>query len=156
MSEQFHISAEKMREILEVSRLLAVTADLDHLLMEIAKAVQALLGAERASIFLYDGTTDELWTKVALGANTIRVPAGAGIVGFVFKTNKLLNIPDAYADSRFNREVDRRTGFVTRNLLTAPIVELSGKPIGVIQAVNIATGVLGTAYGTRALPTAPG
>src|SRR5437868_3301203 len=108
---KYTISAEKMREVLEVSRLLAVTADLDHLLMEIAKATQALLGAERASIFLHDSTSDELWTKVALGANTIRVPASAGIVGFVFKTNKLLNIPDAYADARFNREVDRRTGF---------------------------------------------
>src|SRR5439155_22283766 len=91
----------------------------------------------------YDGTTDELWTKVALGANTIRVPAGAGIVGFVFKTNKLLNIPDAYADARFNREVDRRTGFVTRNLLTAPMVDLSGKSIGVIQAVNKIGGIFG-------------
>src|SRR3954454_12156441 len=88
--------AEKMREVLELSRLLAVTADLEHLLMEIAKAVQALLGAERASIFLYDAGTDELWTKVALGASEIRVPSSAGIVGYVFKTNKLLNIPDAY------------------------------------------------------------
>src|SRR5438045_2702739 len=102
MSPKHAISAEKMREILEVSRLLAVTSDLDHLLMEIAKATQALVGAERASIFLHDASTDELWTKIALGANTIRVPAAAGIVGHVFKTNKLLNIPDAYADGRFN------------------------------------------------------
>src|SRR3954454_960482 len=89
--------AEKMREVLEVSRLLVVTADFVHLLMEIAKAVQALLGAERARLFLYDAATDELWTKIALGANEIRNPAGAGIAGFVFKTNKILNIPDAYA-----------------------------------------------------------
>ncbi|HEY7119836.1 MAG TPA: GAF domain-containing SpoIIE family protein phosphatase [Tepidisphaeraceae bacterium] len=133
---KYTISAEKMRQVLEVSRLLAVTADLDHLLMEIAKAAQMLLGAERASIFLHDAGTDELWTKVALGADQIRVPAFAGIVGHVFKTNRLLSIPDAYADARFNREVDRRTGFVTRNLLTAPMVDLTGKPIGVIQAVN--------------------
>src|SRR4051812_11596290 len=53
MPHQYTISADKMREVLEVSRLLAVTSDLDHLLMEIAKATQALLGAERASIFLY-------------------------------------------------------------------------------------------------------
>jgi phosphoserine phosphatase len=140
---KYTISAEKMREVLEVSRLLAVTADLDHLLPEIAKATQALLGAERASIFLYDASTDELWTKIALGANTIRVPAAAGIVGHVFKTNKLLDIPDAYADARFNREVDRRLGFVTRNLLTCPMVDLKGRPIGVIQAVNKIGGTFG-------------
>jgi phosphoserine phosphatase len=137
MSEsKYTISADRMREVLEVSRLLAVTADLDHLLSEIAKATQTLLVAERASIFLYDPSADELWTKVALGADQIRVPASAGIVGHVFRTNQLLNIPDAYADGRFNREVDRRTGFVTRNLLTVPMVNLPGKPIGVIQAVN--------------------
>lgn len=143
MAEKFAISAEKMRDILEVSRLLAVTSDLDHLLMEIAKAAQALLGAERASIFLHDSTSGELWTKIALGANTIRVPKGAGIVGFVFNQNKLLNIPDAYADARFNREVDRRTGFVTRNLLTVPMIDLKGRPIGVIQAVNKIGGIFG-------------
>jgi phosphoserine phosphatase len=133
---QSSISADRMREVLEVSRLLAVTSDLDHLLMEIAKATQGLLGAERASIFLHDPGTDELWTKVALGADQIRVPATAGIVGHVLRTNQALNIPDAYADGRFNREVDRRTGFVTRNLLTVPMINLQGRPIGVIQAVN--------------------
>src|SRR3569623_2102685 len=108
MPARSQISAEKMREILEVSRLLAVTADLDKLLSEIARAVAALLSAERASIFLHDPVTDQLWTKVALGASEIRVPAAAGIVGHVFQTKALLNIPDAYADSRFNRDVDRR------------------------------------------------
>jgi phosphoserine phosphatase len=141
MPAQSTISAEKMREVLEVSRLLAVTADLDHLLMEIAKATQGLLGAERASIFLHDGGTGELWTKVALGAQQIRVPSCAGIVGHVFQTNKPLNIADAYADIRFNREVDRTTGFVTRNLLTVPMIDLKGKPLGVIQAVNKIGGI---------------
>jgi len=143
MAKQYSISADKMREVLEVSRLLAVTSDLDRLLTEIAKATQALLGAERASIFLHDAGTGELWTKVALGANTIRVPVGAGIVGYVFKTNKLLNIPDAYADARFNREVDRVTGFVTRNLLSVPMIDLKGRPLGVIQAVNKIGGTFG-------------
>jgi phosphoserine phosphatase len=143
MSVRFAISAEKMRQVLEVSRLLAVTADLDKLLMEIAKAAQTLLDAERASIFLHDPGTDQLWTKVALGANEIRVPSSAGIVGSVFKSKMLANIPDAYADPRFNREVDRRTGFVTRNLLTCPMLDLKGRPIGVIQAVNKIGGIFG-------------
>ncbi|HSI33418.1 MAG TPA: GAF domain-containing SpoIIE family protein phosphatase [Tepidisphaeraceae bacterium] len=135
------ISAEKMREILEVSRLLAVTADLDKLLSEIARAGAALLTAERASIFLHDRVTDQLWTKVAMGASEIRVPSTAGIVGSVFQAGALLNIPDAYADARFNRDVDKRTGFVTRNLLTAPMFDLKGRAIGVIQAVNKTGGI---------------
>ena len=130
------ISPEQMKLVLDVSRLLTVTADLDALLIRIAEAATSLLCAERASIFLHDGTTNELWTTVALGAKEIRVPCTAGIVGHVFQTNALLSVPRPYEDARFNRDVDRKTGFVTRNLLTTPLRDIDGKPLGVIQVVN--------------------
>ena len=56
-----------MRLVLDVSRLLVVTADLNMLLRRIAESAIALLGAERASIFLHDAPHKQLWTKVALG-----------------------------------------------------------------------------------------
>jgi len=130
------ISVDQMKLVLDVSRHLAVTADLDALLKMICDSCRGMLTSERASIFLHDGLPDELVTKVATGTGEIRVPARAGIVGSVFKSNRLINIPIAYEDLRFNREVDRRLGFVTRNLLTCPMVNLAGQPIGVIQAVN--------------------
>jgi phosphoserine phosphatase len=136
MSEPAAISAEQMRQVLSVSRLLAVTADIDTLLRRIAEATTSLLSAERASIFVHDAATQQLWTRIALGADEIRVPQHAGIVGHVFKVNEALNIPDAYADKRFNREIDRKSGFVTRNLLTTPMSDFNAKPIGVLQAIN--------------------
>jgi sigma-B regulation protein RsbU (phosphoserine phosphatase) len=136
MPDPSAISADQMRHVLDVSRLLVVTADLDMLLRRIAEAATSLLCAERASIFLHDDARKQLWTKIALGAGEIRVPDSAGIVGHVFHANQLLNIPDAYADTRFNREVDRTTGFVTRNLLTIPLPDVDHKPIGVLQVVN--------------------
>ena len=136
MPDPSPITADQMRQVLDVSRLLVVTADLDLLLRRIAEAATALLGAERSSIFLHDSPHQQLWTKVALGTKEIRVPDTAGIVGHVFHSNALLNIPDAYADTRFNREVDRRTGFKTRNLLTIPLPDIDNKPIGVLQVVN--------------------
>ena len=120
------ITADQMRRVLDVSRALVVTADLEQLLRRIAEAATSLLGAERASLFLHDASAGQLWTKVALGAHEIRVPEHAGIVGHVFQSNHPLNIPDAYADSRFNREVDRKSGFVTRNLLTIPLPDIQG------------------------------
>src|SRR2546421_11766430 len=111
MPDAVPISADQMRQVLDVSRLLVVTADLDLLLRRIAEAATSLLGAERASIFLHDEPHHQLWTKIALGAREIRIPDSAGIAGSVFHSNKLLNIPDAYADARFNREVDKKTGF---------------------------------------------
>src|SRR5947209_2482260 len=102
MPDTAAISTEQMRLVLEVSRLLAVTADIDELLRRIAEAATSLLGAERASIFVHDAPHRQLWTKVAIGAAEIRIPDSAGIAGSVFKTNQLLNIPDVYADARFN------------------------------------------------------
>ncbi|MBC8108382.1 MAG: SpoIIE family protein phosphatase, partial [Anaerolineae bacterium] len=130
------ISAEHFKQILDVSRMLAVTTQLDALLTRIAEAATTLLNCERASIFLHDPKTDELCTKVALLSAEIRVPSHAGIVGTVFKSNSVLHVPRPYDDPRFNKEPDRRSGFVTRNLLTAPMVDLSRNAIGVIQAVN--------------------
>jgi phosphoserine phosphatase len=122
--------------ILDVSRLLAVPTDLDPLLCRIAEISCQLLNCERASIFLHDIVTGELWTKVAILSNEIRVPSSLGIVGHAFTQNCVVHVPEPYKDKRFNPEPDRRTGFVTRNLLTAPMAGLDGKPLGVIQAVN--------------------
>ncbi|MGH7175779.1 MAG: PP2C family protein-serine/threonine phosphatase [Tepidisphaeraceae bacterium] len=130
------IAADQLRQVLEVSRTLAGTSDLDLLLSRIAGAATSMLHCERASIFLHDVASDQLWTKVALGASEIRVPADAGIVGHVFRSNSVIHVARPYEDPRFNREPDRRSGFVTRNLLAAPMVDLEHKPIGVIQAIN--------------------
>lgn len=135
---QAAISAEQMRLVLDVSRMLSVTADLDPLLAHITESVAALLNCHRASIFLHEPATDELWTKVALGLSggQIRIPAGAGIVGAAFKANQLLHVPKPYEDPRFNPTNDRKTGFLTRNILSAPMVDLQRQPVGVIQAIN--------------------
>src|SRR5688572_23716914 len=133
------ITAEQMRLVLDVSRMLSVTADLDLLLKHITEAVAKLLSCERASIFLYEPATDELWTKVALGLSggaEIRIPASAGIVGAAFKANELLHVPKPYEDPRFNPANDHKTGFVTRNILSTPMVDLERRPVGVVQAIN--------------------
>jgi sigma-B regulation protein RsbU (phosphoserine phosphatase) len=126
-----------MSLVLDVSRALTVTADLDALMRKIAEAVTGLLDCERASIFLHDAKADELWTKVALGtSNVIRLPAGAGIVGAAFRSGAPLLVPQPYDDPRFNRDIDRHTGFVTCNLLAVPMFDITQRPVGVIQAIN--------------------
>src|SRR5436190_1706193 len=136
VTERTPISTDQMKLVLDVASLLAMTADLDALLTRICTAGTSLASCERASIFLHDPKTGELWTKVALGAKEIRVPSTAGIVGHVFQTNETLLVAEPYADSRFNREVDKRNGFITRNLLTVPVKNLERRQIGVLQAVN--------------------
>ncbi|XP_066599827.1 dual 3',5'-cyclic-AMP and -GMP phosphodiesterase 11 [Prorops nasuta] len=66
----------------------------------------------------------------------IRIPWGTGIVGYVAESGEPVNIPDAYKDSRFNREIDALTGYRTRALLCMPIKDCSGDVIGVAQVIN--------------------
>ena len=131
-----HVTDEQLKMILDLSRMLAVPTKLDVMLQEVARTCCDLLDCERSSIFLYDPGSKQLWTKVALGTGEIRVAATAGIVGAAFSGNAMVRVDDPYGDARFNPEPDRRTGFVTRNLLSAPMANLDGKPLGVIQAVN--------------------
>ena len=130
------VSEQQMRMVLEVSRLLAVTTDLDELLCHIAEAATVLLGCERASIYLHDRRTGELWTKVALRSGEIRFPCNKGIAGYCFTRGEVVCVNEPYDDPRFNPEPDRTSGFVTRNLLTAPMLDLAGRPVGAVQAVN--------------------
>ncbi len=130
-----------LRRILEITRYLAVTTDLDVLLGTIVEAACEVLACERATIFLYDEKRDELFSRVAKGIDAIRFPAARGIAGAAAKQRGCINVPDAYADERFNREVDKKTGFRTRNLLTFPLENIAGDLIGVLQALNKRDGV---------------
>ncbi|UCH22932.1 MAG: GAF domain-containing protein [Deltaproteobacteria bacterium] len=66
----------------------------------------------------------------------IRIPIGSGIAGWVAQHNQMLNIDDAYADPRFNPEVDKRTNYRTKSILCGPIINLQGETLGVIQVIN--------------------
>jgi phosphoserine phosphatase len=136
VSDVVSISQDQMRMVLDVSRLLAVPTDIDELLCSIAKAATVLLGCERASIYLHDSRTDELWTKVALQSSEIRFPCTKGIAGHCFSNAQVVCVEDPYRDPRFNPEPDRKSGFVTRNLLTAPMFDVDGRTLGAVQAVN--------------------
>jgi phosphoserine phosphatase RsbU/P len=134
------ISAKQISLVLDVSRSLAVVLELDSLLPLIAKAACELLKCQRASVWIHDPEAHQLRTRVALKSDEIVVPDSSGVVGFAFTQNVVLNIPHPYEDPRFNPEPDRRSNFVTSSLLAAPMLDLTARPIGVIQAVNKESG----------------
>lgn len=124
--------------LLEVSKALAAEVDLDSLLEVILAQATDVMQAERASFFVYEEDTRTLCSRVSrtLGRGQVRVPLGVGIAGHVAETLSPLNIPDAYADARFNPEVDRATSFRTRSILCAPVATRAGRLVGVIQVLN--------------------
>lgn len=138
------VTSEQLRKLLDLSRQLAVTIDLDALLPHTAAVVTQVLRCERASVYFFDPQTNELWTKVALGSPEIRLPRGKGLAGTVFDTGEAILVTDAYADPRFDRNNDQRTGFRTRDVLTVPMLDLEAHPVGVLQAVNSIGGFTGS------------
>jgi putative ABC transport system ATP-binding protein len=116
----------------------------DSMLEQVIEAftikVGQVLQADRATLFLADTENGQLWSKVAQSDGEkpldIRVPSTAGVAGQVFTTGKVLNVPNAYAEPLFNRQVDERTGYRTHNLLCAPITDSSDRIFAVVELLN--------------------
>ena len=136
-------SVEELTLLLEVSRQLGAPIELGSLMRHIEQAAHKVLNCERATVFVYDAARDELRSQVATGVSELRIPAGRGIAGEAAHAGLLINVGDAYADPRFNPEVDRRTGFRTRNLLTVPLNGQDGGRVGVLQVLNKKGGPFG-------------
>jgi serine/threonine-protein kinase len=129
---------ERLHLLLETTTGLVAAPDQDTLLRLLSETAARLANADRATIYLVDPRSRELWSRVALGESVgeIRLPLGVGIAGTVASTGETINLPEAESDPRFNPEIDRRTGYKTRNMLTLPMVSPQGKVVGVFQLLN--------------------
>jgi signal transduction histidine kinase len=126
-----------------LGQIIGLDLQLNDMLLQIAQKACEVMEADRCSVFLYDSANDELWSMVAMGmgGEVIRMPSKAGIGGHSFQTGEVINLKDAYADPRFNKEVDARTGYWTRSLLCMPLYNRASSRLGVIQLLNKKTGV---------------
>lgn len=120
-------SADRMKLVLDISRLLAVT-DLPSLLARIAEAAASFLDAERACIFLHDPATDELWTAPPALPGEETAPCDLRVARRVFRTRQVLEVPAG------NAEPAAAGG--RRSVLCAPLRDLDREAIGVVEVVN--------------------
>ncbi len=125
--------------LVDLGSMLSREVDLDRWLESAAGALASALDAERASVWLVDAAARTLVTRVAVlpEVDILEQPLDRGIVGHVATTGDVVRIDDAARDPRFDPSADRRTGFVTRSVLAAPIRERVEAPVrGVIQVLN--------------------
>jgi putative ABC transport system ATP-binding protein len=116
---------------------------LSQVLGALTRKLAQLLGAERASFFLVDEERDELELRVSQDVDAdegLRITRSSGIAGAAATSGEPIRIDDAYADPRFNREIDARTGFRTRSILALPVRDRSGRVFGVAQLLNSSGG----------------
>jgi len=128
----------KLTALLEIGKAMTGERNLDLLLPLIMGEVTKVMEADRSTLFLVDRERNELWSKIAQGLEVreIRVKVGTGIAGSVAAAGTVVHIPDAYADPRFDRTTDLKTGYRTRSILAVPMVNKPGEVIGVIQVLN--------------------
>ncbi|XP_071946809.1 cGMP-specific 3',5'-cyclic phosphodiesterase-like isoform X2 [Antedon mediterranea] len=140
---------------MELIRDIANELDLNTLCHKILMNVSILTNGDRCSLFLVRGPKDQRFLvsklfdvtehstvedSVHTAEEEIKIPFGHGIAGHVAQSKETVNIKDAYEDRRFNREVDRKTGYKTHSILCMPICNHDGEVIGVAQVMNKITG----------------
>ncbi len=139
---QSNIANRNLDALLEVATQMGAVIDLDELLELIVTKTTSVMDAERSSLFCYDPQTNELWSRIAEGLDSaeIRFSAKQGIAGETVSTQKIINIPNAHEDDRFNPAFDASTGFVTKSILSVPLITTDGNVVGVVQALNKSNG----------------
>jgi len=139
----------EMSSIQQIGKSLSSELRIKRLLPLIIDEVSRLMNAERSTFYIVDEERGELWSIIAQMAEIreIRLKIGKGIAGHVAQTGEVINIKDAYNDSRFDPTTDKKTGYTTRSILTMPIFEpvnneqTRPKIIGVLQILNKINGV---------------
>ena len=121
---------------------LSVQRDRDAFLRGLVELCAQATDAERCTVYFVDQERKELWSRIAARtAIEIRLPLGTGIAGQAALTGETINVPDAYADPRFDRNIDLRSGYRTINMLVVPVWEDSSRNvIGVLQVLNKRSG----------------
>jgi GAF domain-containing protein len=139
--------AKQLETLLELQRDLALESNIDKVLLRITVAATFMLEADRATLYVVDAERNEIWSRAlteggergesVVGIHEIRLPLdGQSLAAEVARTGQLLRIDEPYADPRFDRSVDARSGYRTRSILVVPIDTRDRRRLGVLQAVN--------------------
>ena len=131
------LSTQRVHALLDTAVLLMRGESLSSVIHHIMSVSRDLVQADRCALFLVDDKKSQIRSAVLAGEESqISVKRGKGVVGYVAMKNIVVNIDDAYKDKRFNSAVDQATGYRTRSILAAPVVNSLSKVIGVVEMIN--------------------
>lgn len=136
------MSADELHMIIKAAELVNSDIRVEEVLKNIVAVATNLTEADRGTLYLVDKEKGELWSLVTLGdeMREIRLRIGEGLAGYVAKSGETININDVRKDPRFNPEVDRASGYITKNMICFPIKNNKSEIIGVLQLINSGQG----------------
>jgi len=143
------LKLEFTKNLNHVINKIHATSNIDEIMLDVSKDICTLFNADRLTIYVVGEDNASLVSKVKTGLNSfkdLKLPiAEQSVAGFAAMHKRLLNIKDVYdaqelatysSHLRFLQEVDKRTGYRTKQMLVAPILDTSGDLVGVIQVIN--------------------
>ena len=153
--EDMSARLEFTKNLNHVTNKIHATSNIDEIMLDVSKDICALFNADRLTVYVVGDDNVSLVSKVKTGLNSfkdLKLPiAEQSVAGYVAMHKKLLNIKDVYDEQelnkysshlRFLQEVDRRTGYRTKQMLVAPITDVQNSDLlGVIQVINNKDGI---------------
>ncbi|MCA9925404.1 MAG: GAF domain-containing protein, partial [Anaerolineales bacterium] len=139
------MDAVGLARMVEISRVLNSTTNLDQLLNYIITEAAELTQTEAASILLLDPRTRQLHFKassndIPLQMANMPVSLDNSVAGAILLSNQPLIVPDVSQDTRWNKKVDKAIDFQTRSILGVPMRNVDQEPVGVLEALNKLSG----------------
>jgi len=132
----------RVEGLLNLAMAMSREQSLPLILEHISESAIQLINAERCTVFLMDSSKTRM-TSAGAGPS---ISAQTGIASEVVKNKKLLNLHDVTRDSRYDAGLDQRTGFVTKTLLAAPIMDEDNNVLGIVQLLNKVPGYDGLVF----------
>ncbi|QDQ26276.1 GAF domain-containing protein [Chitinimonas arctica] len=139
-----------IRDLQAVTNKIHATSNIDEIMLEVSQPICELFNADRLTVYVLNDEKNAIVSKVKTGLNSfkdLKLPISEqSVAGYVAMSKKLVNVKDVYdlaelksvhPQLAFLQEVDKRTGYRTKQMMVAPIVEeKSGDLIGVVQLIN--------------------
>ncbi|MFA9218070.1 MAG: ATPase, T2SS/T4P/T4SS family [Sphingomonadaceae bacterium] len=138
------------KKLQTVTTKIHATSNLDEIMLDLGMEFCDLFNCDRFTLYAMDHAKDYIVSKVKTGLTTFRdlklAVNAQSVAGYVALTRKTVNITDVYDDAelarlspelRFQRGVEQRTGYRTRQMLVAPLITVQSKELlGVVQFIN--------------------
>ncbi len=134
---------EQLQLIINAAEKVNSNINLNEVLKNIVDVAVSLTNADRGTLYIVDRENGELWSKVISGDNIeeIRLKIGQGLAGWSAQSGKSVHIKDAQTDPRFDKEIDKVSGYQTKSMLCYPIKNREGIIVGVLQLLNSKNGM---------------
>lgn len=145
MANLFELSDRNtIEKLINIGIALSTERNLISLLNIIVRELKSVVSADRATLYLIDKENNELLFHIPgeESLKEVRLPLNRkSIAGYVAISNEKLKIDDVYElgenfPYRFNKEIDNKTGYRTKSMLTLPMIDHKNDTIGVIQLIN--------------------